>query len=107
MFCLVPKEEREKLEKNFLRAIGAKEPSEKNIRKVALPENKLDVLRAKYPNVGRPWNDDDDARLETMFKGGEPDADIAVHFGRKPSAIHARLAHLGLIPNDWKEKKKS
>ena len=84
--------EKEKLEKNFLRAIGAK--------------SSLAELREKYPNMGRPWSKDDDALLAKMFGEKKKNGDIAKHFGRKPGAIRSRLGHLGLIPNFWKPKKK-
>ena len=66
---------------------------------------KLSQLREKYPNAGRSWDTDNDAILTRMFKEKKKNAAIAKHFGRKPSAIQARLAHLGLIPDFWKNKR--
>jgi hypothetical protein len=91
------------LETNFLRAIGAKEPE---IHRADVHKNKsaLERLREKYPNAGRPWSKDDDALLTTMFKKESSNYEMGQHFGRKPSAIHARLVHLGLVEDDWKAK---
>ena len=107
-FAGLPPNEKEKLQKSFLRAIGAKEPRTKEINPQgdALRVSSIEKLREKYPNVGRPWNKDDDSLLTKMFNEKNPNAEIAVHFGRKPGAIRARLGHLGLIPNFWKPKKK-
>lgn len=103
-FAGLPESEKMKLEKNFLRAVGAKEPT---MAKVAQPtKSTVEVLREKYPNVGRAWSRGDDALLTTMFDQKKPNAEIATHFGRKPSAIRARLGHLGLVPNFWKPQKK-
>ncbi|MCE9541120.1 AAA family ATPase [Candidatus Kaiserbacteria bacterium] len=103
-FATLAREEIETLEKNFLRAIGAQEPS---VRKPQSPgKSSLDALREKYPNVGKPWTKDNDVMLTTMFNAKRPNAEIAKHFQRRPSAIQARLAHLGLIPDIWKPRKK-
>ena len=63
-------------------------------------------LREKYPNIGKVWSKDDDALLTEMFKAERPNKEIAKHFGRKPSAIRARLGHLGLIDVQWVRRKK-
>lgn len=102
-FATLPQSEKEKLEKNFLRAIGAQEPED--VRAAVPEKSDFERLREKYPNVGRPWSKSDDALLEEMFTAQRKDADIAKHFGRKPSAIRSRLAHLGLIENTWIRKK--
>ena len=102
-FATLPESEKEKLEKNFLRAIGATEPHEV---KVAQPEkSKLELLREKFPNAGRSWSTDDDAVLTQLFKEEKPYAEIAKQFGRKSSAIEARLGHLGLIAPTWFQKR--
>ncbi len=91
------------MRKNFLRAIGAVEA-----RPIKIDEAKkssIEILREKYPNVGKPWSDADDEQLTAMFKKKTPDAKIASHFGRKPSAIRARLERLELVPSTWKLKK--
>lgn len=101
-FMTLGDEEKAKLESNFLRAIGAKEAR-------AVPQggekSNFEKLREKYPNLGRPWSKDDDAQLVEMFNAKTPNAEIAKHFGRRGSAIQARLGHLGLIPDVWAHKK--
>ena len=103
-FAALPENEKSKLEKNFLRAIGAKEPQA--VKAAQHAKSSIEVLREKYPNVGRSWSKEDDALLTAMFNEKKPNAEIAAHFGRKPSAVSARLGHLGLIPNFWKPRKK-
>jgi hypothetical protein len=102
----IPKEDREKLETNFLRAIGAKDPSGKVPVHQAPEAGRLSELREKYPNMGKPWSENDDTLLKALFSDKKKTAVIAKHFGRKSSAIRARLGHLGLIPDFWKNRKK-
>lgn len=61
---------------------------------------KLAELRKKFPNAGRPWSDEDSAEMVGLFEKGEKEKEIAKRFGRKPSAIHARLVQLGIIDDD-------
>jgi len=106
-FAGLAQSEKEKLEKNFLRAIGAKELRPTGAVELEQPvKSSTEALREKYPNMGRPWSKDDDALLTKMFGEKKKNGDIAKHFGRKPGAIRSRLGHLGLIPNFWKPKKK-
>lgn len=112
-FAALPQSDKTKLEDSFLRAVGAKEPrpagadlppaglSHKVLGDKTAPAGRLAELREKYPNVGKSWSKDDDAALTGMFKEETPNAKIAAHFGRKPSAIRARLGHLGLIETTW------
>ncbi len=130
-FATLASDDKEKMEKNFLRAIGAKEPKSvapdsgapgdlRNslrsdiARSPSAPESGAAdpraALREKYPNMGKPWKQEDDDTLKAMFTQDVKQGEIAKHFGRKPSAIHARLAHLGLIEDDWfanRNKKKN
>ena len=79
----------------------------KGVEKVSSGNASLDEAREKHPNMGRAWSKDDDALLTAMFNEEKPRKGMAEHFGRKPSAITARLAHLGLIENTWKGFKKN
>jgi len=102
----IPSGEREAMEKNFLKAIGAKEPApiqKKNFGTKGT--GKLAALREKFPNAGRPWTTEDDARLTEMFEEDAPMKMMTAQFGRKSGAITARLAKLGLIENEWAQKK--
>lgn len=102
----IPSEERETLERNFLRAIGAREPQTVKAKE-APEEGKLAKLREKFPNAGRPWAKDDDDRLTEFFETDTPMKTMVKEFKRKSSAITARLAKLGLIEDPyWANKNK-
>ncbi len=103
-FATLPASEKETLERNFLRAIGAKEPEE--VTAAQKPKTSIETLREKYPNVGRPWSKEDDALLKELFSDDVAQSAMAKRFGRKPSAIQARLGHLGLIEDFWASRKK-
>ena len=53
-------------------------------------------IKRKYPRAYERWSKDDDDQLAAMYKNGIVIAEIAAHFQRQPSAIHSRLAKLGL-----------
>lgn len=96
--------EKMQLERNFLRVIGAKEPQD--VKPIQIEKTKMDELREKYPNAGKSWSKADDAELARKFKDDETEAVMGKHFGRKPSAIHARLVHLGFIEDPWHPRQK-
>ncbi len=106
-FDTLPQSQKSDMQKNFLRAIGARAPSAETIKKVDIAPSKLEETRKKYPNVGKSWKPEDDVILVQMFKDDSTHDSIGTHFGRKPSAITARLGQLGLIENVWKDKKKA
>ncbi len=119
-FASLPESDKDHMQKNFLKAIGAHEPTMAAAPQMAETKAKsatdaqIDAkraeLREKYPNMGKPWNKEDDALLVDMFKEDKPRGVMAKHFGRKSSAINARLGHLGLIEDTWKrydDKKKT
>lgn len=107
----IEKRERETMEQNFLKAIGAREPREIEEREFAADgkadasTGKLAKIREKFPNANRPWTKDDDEKLTEMFTGNIAHSKIAKEFGRKTGAITARLAKLGLIEDDYWAKK--
>lgn len=102
-FQVFPDVEKEKLETNFLRAIGAHEPSE---IEVAQPvKSKLETLRETFANAGRAWSTEDDEQLKKMFDEQMTYSQIGKHFERKSSAIEARLGKLGLIEPTWFQKR--
>lgn len=104
----IPPEEREALEKNFLKAIGAREPQPLKAKELAGGGGKLAKVREKYPNAGRPWSAEDDEKLKEMFGAETPMKEIAKEFGRKSGAITARLAKLGLVEDAyWAVRRKS
>lgn len=96
----ISKEERETLEKNFLRTINAHDP--RPIKAKEPPaKGKLAAIREKFPNAGRAWSKGDDERLKELFESETSMKNIAKEFGRKSGAITARLAKLGLIEDDY------
>lgn len=110
----IEKKEREAMEQNFLKAIGAREPREIEGKEFATDgkavggTGKLAKTREKFPNANRPWTKDDDEKLTDMFTSNTPHSKIAKEFGRKTGAITARLAKLGLIEDDyWAHREKS
>ncbi len=54
------------------------------------------ACRQEHPNAYTPWTEEADDKLIGMCKKGIPVNSIAVHFGRKPSAITSRMNKLGL-----------
>ena len=110
----IPVDEREVLETNFLRAIGAREPAPIAKKELATDSKavggtgKLAAIREKFPNAGRAWTKEDDDKLTEMHGAETPMKTIVKEFGRKSGAINARLAKLGLIEDDyWAKKAKS
>ncbi len=101
----IPNGERDAMEKNFLKAIGAKAPAPIKKKELPVQGGKLAAIREKFPNAGRPWTKDDDARLTEMFEEDTPMTKMAAEFGRKSGAINARLAKLGLIEDVWVERR--
>jgi len=102
-FATLPEADKEKLEKNFLHAIGATEPHEVEV--VQMEKSKIDILREKFPNAGRAWSKDDDTLLTQLFNEKKSYKEIGEQFGRKSSAIEARLGHLGLIEPTWFQRR--
>ena len=55
-------------------------------------------LSRKMPeNMGKPWTDDLDAELKSMFLSGKSKKEMGSHFGRSSGAISSRLRKLELI----------
>ncbi len=96
IFGKLPPEEIEDMHKQFTKASGGHEP-DPNKPKPEVEMSKLDKLRQKHPNAYRPWTQDDDDKLTTMFEEGTGVAALVKEFGRQRGSIHARLIKLGLI----------
>ena len=47
-------------------------------------------------NAGKPWTNEDDAKLRTCFESGMSTKELCVKFGRTSGSISSRLARLGL-----------
>lgn len=102
----LPKSELAKMHADFLSAVGGREPSAVR-REAVAGKRDMTALRAKYPNMGKPWTEADDAELTRLFKTKAARKDMAAQFGRSPTGIESRLALLGLIPNPWADGKKA
>ena len=63
---------------------------------------KIEKMRADYPNAYKPWSEDDDEKLQKLFKEGKKVKQLTDDFGRHPGSIRARLKkHFG---EDWSKK---
>jgi len=49
-----------------------------------------------YPNSGKKWTQEDEEKLEFLFKAGKTVDDLTEIFGRKQKGIESRLQKLGL-----------
>jgi ATP-dependent DNA helicase PIF1 len=112
-FASLPESDKDHMQSNFLKAIGAHEPTmaagpveaiETRGRKSTMSKDFAE-LREKYPNLGKPWSKEDDKLLTDMFKTENDNNEIAAHFGRRAGAITSRLVHLGLIEDVWKGRR--
>ena len=52
---------------------------------------KLEKMRAIYPNAYRPWSEDEDQKLQTLFDSGAKLKIMTETFGRHPGSIRSRL----------------
>lgn len=86
------------LHKAFVKACGGVMPKEGKEKKEATSGgSRLEETRKKYPNAYRPWNEEDDRRLTTLYTSGKKGKELSEAFGRQSGAIRARLLKLGLI----------
>jgi hypothetical protein len=102
-FGTMPQGELDALHKQFVTAIGGKEPAEVAKERKAQAEGggRLEKMRQKYPNAYRPWSAEDDARLTEMFRADSTVSTLVKEFGRQRGAISSRLVRLGLVePED-------
>lgn len=102
-FAALPSDELSALHRNFIRAAGGREQA-LAVKKKAGGSTSA-VIDEKYPNAGKSWSAEDDASLRKLFAAKTSMKDIAEHFGRKSSAIRARLGHMGLVKDFWSSKK--
>ena len=69
---------------------------EKYKKLIGEPVYSIYAARQENPNAYDPWTEEADAELKKMWSEGTSIPDIAVHFGRKQSAIITRIKKLGL-----------
>jgi hypothetical protein len=50
------------------------------------------------PNAGKPWDAQEDARLESAHRGGMDLKEVAQQLGRTPFGVETRLVKLGHLP---------
>ena len=55
------------------------------------PTYSIYACRQEYPNAFNPWTPGDDSELSRMLTQGASCNELAVHFGRKPTAIAERI----------------
>jgi hypothetical protein len=53
-------------------------------------------VKAKHPHAYEPWTEVEDVRLVAGYRSGLGFEDLALRFGRQPSAIESRLKKLAL-----------
>jgi ATP-dependent exoDNAse (exonuclease V) alpha subunit len=108
LFGKLSGEEQQNLEEKFIIKMGGKlfatpkEKTEKVKKSTASPEwlEKMDKIRAEYPNAGKPWQDEEDLVLVQKFNDGVSIDEVAKLLGRKPGSINLRLVSHGLVEPD-------
>lgn len=105
-FDKMDEEELKKLQNDCVLGMGGKLETKKveKAKGVEMTPGKKKLLetREKFPNAGRPWSKEDSDDMVERFESGETEDDLGDRFGRKPSAIHARLVQLGIIEDpEW------
>lgn len=72
-----------------------------------LSDERMQELKAKYPNFNRPWTEEETASFKELYTQGLTGAQLSERFGRSPGAIRERAKALGLshpVPGrPWKE----
>jgi hypothetical protein len=64
----------------------------------AKPASAAVMAKSVPENAGRPWSEEEDARLGRTFDSGKSIEELAAIHKRSKWAIEARLARLGKIP---------
>lgn len=105
-FSKMDETELKKLQDACIVGMGGKLQVKKveKVKEVEMTPGKKKLLetREKYPNAGRPWSKEDSDEMVELFGAGETEESLGDRYGRKPSAIHARLVQLGIIEDlEW------
>ena len=93
------------LEKNFIVICGGKQKKlkkEKKAKKTKKTAGEVEadaftVLRQKHPQAYRPWTEEEEEKLKTMFTRGKQMKEMCEKLGRQPGGIRSRLKKLGLV----------
>jgi hypothetical protein len=64
----------------------------------ALDEKAVRVKRELPPNAGKPWDPQEDSRLDAAFARGAELKQLAGELGRTEFAVESRLVKLGKLP---------
>jgi hypothetical protein len=78
--------------------LEARQPKPKKTEKSGAWSDKLAGMRAEYPNAFKPWKENEDKKLMSMFEDGKSHSikELTKTFGRHPGSIRARLKkHFG------------
>jgi len=88
-------EEHAKLIEDWREAEKNRKPEdEKKVPKAGTWSEKLEKMRAEYPNAYRPWKEGDDEKLTGLFDKGKSVKELIEVFQRHPGSIRARLKKL-------------
>ncbi len=60
-------------------------------------EEEIKEIRKTHPRAFMKWEDDEEAKLEKLFKKGVEIEDLSKEFGRSPGSLLARLERMKLI----------
>ena len=66
-------------------------------KKVISWEERLKEIKKSYPKAYESWNEEEERKLEQLFKSGLKPSEISKKLKRQPSAIRSRLRRLGLL----------
>ena len=64
-------------------------------------EEYIAKIRKEYPNAFQPWKPEDDFTLKAMVKKSNELSKMAKHFGRKETAIIARMKKLNIATAEY------
>lgn len=102
MFSKMPKEDLERMHKNFVIAMGGKwiDKKEKIKKDTDTTEeniSKLEKIRQNHQNAYKKWSKEEEDKVVESFKEGKSIKEISKENGRQVGGIKARLIKLGLI----------
>lgn len=92
------------MEKNFIVICGGKQKKVKKEKKTKKAKKTADeieadgfsAIREKHPQAYRPWTEEEEEKLKTMFTRGKQTKEMCEKLGRQPGGIRSRLKKLGL-----------
>ena len=115
VFSNIASEEHEKMQKNFVIAMGGKWPARSasstasaggsssalvTESKVEKGTGRLEKIREQHTNAYRKWSPEEEGEIIAAWKSGTSIKNISALTGRQTGGIRARLVKLGLIENN-------